>query len=284
MSGYDQAQDAVGGLSSALTADGLVLNVDDISGASRGIAEVDLEVMRVRQVDPQNNSLLLYPFGRGYRGSVATTHAPGTEVRFNPTWLAATVAREINGVLDEIYPTVYGVQSEEFSFQSAGTGTALPIDDYAVGVISVWVNDGSTKDEWIRDDHWDYNPDSSTVGKGLRMSTAYRAGRLGRVVYAVKPQKFDLGGALDQDFQAVTGLPERCADLLTLGVAYRMAPYIDVGRLSFLSASAREDGTNRRSGDASTVARLLASIFKARLDAEALVLAREHPIRVHATR
>jgi len=284
LSGYDMEKDAVAALLTAMADDDLVVSIDDLSGVGKGIAEVDLEVLRVKQVDPQNSNLLLYPFGRGYRGTTATTHAVGSEVRMNPAWLASTIAREINGVLDEIYPSVYAVKTQEFRFD-ARYG-AVPLDDSAVGVISFWFEDWHLHpNQWVRDDRWDYNPDASDVGYGLRVARGYTAVDRGRVVYATRPGKFDLAGSLDQDFAAVTGLDNRAADLMTLGVAYRMAPYIDVGRLPFLSASARENQQlNPYRQNGGEVAKLLYSLFTKRLDQEAMVLAKEHPIRVHAVR
>ena len=280
LSGYDASKDAVAALVSPITALDTEFVIDDLTAAARGVAEIGLEVVRVKQVNPQNSNVLLYPFGRGYRGSTAAPHPGGTEVRFNPQFAAHALANEINGTIGELYPSIYAVRTVEMAYPDGGG--ALTVDDESVGVISVWVEDPSRVDQWVRDDRWDFNPDSTSIAAGLRMGRDYRGGRI-RVVYATQPGHFDMSGSMAQDFRSVTGLPARCADLLTLGVAYRMAPMMDIGRLGTLSAAARDAGT-KRTGDGATVARLVYSMFQSRLDQEALVLAREHPIRIHSVR
>lgn len=286
LSGFDANREAVTALASAATADATTLSVEETGGsggsgviASRGIAEVDLELVRVKSVNPQDATVLLYPFGRGYRGTTAASHDAGAEIRFNPAFPKSTVADHVNGVLREVYPRVYAVKSHETTFPSDRGAIDLPAA--AVGVISVWVEDTTRTDQWVREDRWTYQPDSTTVGKGLRVGGKYPSGRGLRVVYAARPVLFDLSAGLDQDFATVTGLDERLVDLVALGVACRMAPFIDVGKLPYLSAQARTDGEQRGPGTAASAARLLFSLFQQRVEQESSVLAKEHPIRLH---
>jgi len=277
LSGLDSTTDAVAALTEPLSSTDLIVHVDDTaSGASRGIAEVDLEILRVKSVDQQDAQLTLYKFGRGYRGTPAVAHPLGVEIRFNPTWPASTIAREINGVLTELYPTIYGVQKIDTVFPPDAGEIVIPAG--AIGVISIWVADGNTTG-WQREDRWDYNRD----GSGLHVGGA-RAGERVRVVYASQPAVFDLVGAMTQEYTTVTGLEARTADLLALGVAARLAIFMDVGKLPFVVAAAADANTERQPGTGGNAAKTLHALFQARLAAEAAVLTREHPIRVHQTR
>lgn len=285
LSGFDTSREAVSALSAAVAADDTTIPVEDVGGngqgvvASRGIAEIGFELVRVKTVDPSTNSCLLYPFGRGYRGTVKAAHEAGEEVRFNPAFPASTVAREINGVLAEIYPTLYAVKAHETAFPASGGAISLPVD--CKGVIGVYVADDVNTGQWVAENRWRWMPDSTSTTYSLRVGGQYRPGHGVRVVYAARPEAFDLGGSLTQDFTTVTGLDARLADLIQLGVACRMAPFFDMAKLPFLAAAPRNAGEAKAPGTGGNATRLLNALFKQRLDQEAMVLAKEHPIRVH---
>lgn len=278
LSGFDQSREAVTSLSASLTSSGTTLTVTEPEDAQHGLVEIGMELMRAKSVDEQNNQVMLYPFGRGYRGTTATTHDVGDEVRFNPAWPAWTIAKEINGVLTEMYPLIYAVASYDTTVPSTYGRVAVPSG--SVGVVSVWEQDAF--DNWHRINAWNYDQHAaeSTTDK-LAIGGKHAPGDAIRVVYAKRPALFDLDGALSQDFATVTGLDERLADLVRLGVAARMAPFIDVARLPFLPASAREDGQGRPADGGAAATRLLLALFKQRLNDEAQVLAKEHPLRAH---
>lgn len=284
LSGFDANKESVLELTSSVSASAKELPIDDgsaMGGASRGVAEVNMELVRVKSLDATTPALVLYSFGRGYRGTPAVAHPAGSEVRVNPAWPASSVAAEVNGVLNEVYPRVYGVRYHETAFPARGGAIDLPAD--ATGVVAVYVNDPRRDDEWVREDRWSFQPDSSDVGRALRVGGRYNASDRLRIVYSVRPGLFDLSGSLSQDFETVTGLDSRVQDLVRLGVAARMAPFVDVAKLPFLGAAARGDGELRGPTTGSTVARLLYSMFQARVDQEAAVLNKEHPIRLHFT-
>lgn len=275
----DSRRESVGALTSPATASDLEFRVDAPGMPADGIVEIDLEQIRVKSTSETDGQVTAWSFGRGYRGTTAAAHDVGTEVRFQPTWPASTVAREINGVLTEIYPQLYAVKTHDTAVPSTFGAIDVPTD--AVGGISVWVEDEMNAGEWIREDRWDFNPDGNP-GSGLRIGGHHRSGLGVRFVYAARPQVFDLDAGLEQDFASVTGMDDRISDLLLLGVARRMAPFVDVSLLSSLSAAPADARKEPTAG--STSARLLHSLFLARLDSEAAALAKEHPIRVHKVR
>lgn len=284
LSGFDTSKEAVLELAETINSSALSIPVDDVgatSGAARGLAEIDLEVVRVKSVDSSAVSLELNTFGRGYRGTTAASHTAGAEVRMDPSWPASTIAREINGVLTEIYPQIYVIKDHETSFPSEGGAIDLPED--AVGVIGVYTEDRMRSSQWIPESRWSFNKNSSTTGKALRVGGSLRVGEDIRVIYAARPVLFNLGGALTQDFATVTGLPDRTSDLVRLGVAARMAPYFDLARLPVTAAVARFDGESRGPSAGANAVRILDALYKRRLADEASVLVKENPIKLHYT-
>lgn len=272
-------------LEAAVSATDLTFTLDDASGFSRGIAEVGLELVRIGSVDPASRTLTIPAWGRGYRATIARAHALGSEVVFNPTWPKGLVADEINGVLHEVYPDLYAVRHHETTMP---TDPREPLDlpDGTIGVIAVHYADPSLPDVWVPEDRWRFDPDSTDDDRPLRVGGHHRPGTPIRVTYAKRPGVFDLSASdvLTLDFGDVTGLDDRVADIIALGVASRLTPFLEVNRLPQAGAEARADAQSKPAGQAATTARLLYSEFRARVEQERRVLNKEHPIRVHRAR
>lgn len=282
LSGLDASTDTVGALSAPLSAAALTLQVDVDDQATvlpAGIVEVGFEQMRAKSTSTQDGTVTLWPFGRGYRSTVATEHPVGSEVRFGPEWPASSIAREINGVLLELYPSIYAVHVSDTTVP--GDGGALTIaDPEAVAISSVWVRDEARTDEWVRWDRWSYSPQTP---RSLRLGGNLTPGRDVRVYTIRRPRTFQEPFTAADDFATVTGLDDRLTDLIALGVARRLAPFIDVARLPSVSASASDPQAKPANAGMSAV-RTLHSLFLSRVDQEAAVLAKEHPIHAHLTR
>lgn len=275
LAGAGAYTDTVSELAQPVSPTDLTLSLDSAAFTARaGIYEIGLEKVRVKSTDTATATLTLFAFGRGYDGTTPAAHAAGAEVVHNPLFAASTVAAEVNGVLHELYPSLYAVRQ----FEAAYTLTGFTIPAGATGVIAVY-RQGAGASGWNRLDQWRFDPDS---GNGLWVKHV-EAGETVRVVYAARPGVFDLTdpGAVDGDFATVTGLEDRHADLLALGVAYRLAPFTDMARLGATGAEARADGQSKPPGGGAAAGRLLLAEFTQRVQQEAAVLAKEHPIRTH---
>lgn len=258
-----------------LNEDSLLIRVDDSANHSAGVYEIGLEKVRVRSVDASSSTFRLFTFGRGYEGTTPGFHVTGTEITRAGAFPSSTIAQEINNVLTEIWPMLYGVVSEEFIYAAP---FAMPED--CSGIVAVFVSDERVTDGWRRLDRWVWEPDS---GQGLKVFDALH-GETVRVTYAVQPKLFDLSAtdAADHDW-SLTGLPDRMTNLLTLGVAYRLAPFADVGNLFSVGQEARADTTKPPQRGA-TISRLLQQQFQSALANEQQALHKAHPIRVHSQR
>lgn len=282
LSGYDAQKDAVAALAADVDSSATTLTLDGAdANLSTGLLEVGMELMRVKSYDQTSAVATLFPFGRGYRSTVAAAHTTGDEVRLNPQWPHSTIALKINEVIHELYPRVYAVTTEVVQVPS-DLGP-LSLNATPAGILGVFVKNEtlSTDDIWVREDRWTYDPDRSNNGRNLSLGRQYPPDTEVRVTYAKRPAVFSLTGSLTQEFATETGLELRHEPLILLGVAARMAPFIDVARLPFLSAEARADAQANTAGSAASSARLLYSMFQARLEQEAFVLASEHKIRLH---
>lgn len=241
---------------------------------SSGIYEIGLERIRVKSVSA--NTLQTFTFGRGYEGSVAAVHNTGSEVVKSPLIPAGTIAQEINGVLSEFYPRLYGIVNYDVEYDDQ-----FRLPDEATGVVAVFLADVPI-DGWRRTDRYRWEPDAN---KGLLIYGAEK-GTPVRVTYGTRPGLFDLTAddVQSAEFTETTGLDERLIDLLTLGVAYRLAPMADMGRLNSVGADPRADGDAKPPGQGMRLQQLFYRQFQQRLAEEQQVLHKEHPIRVSKTR
>ena len=280
LTGLGAVTDATATLAVAVDATATTVSLDDVSEFDRGVAEVDFELLRVAAVDPQNNLLTIPGYGRGYHGSIATAHTLGSEVTFNPMWPKWTVASAINEVVRGLYPDLYVVRSVTTTIPSDGGPLTVPTT--AVGVISVWLESWTTPGTYVRENRWDYDPDSQDLGRTLRLGNGV-VGQGVRVLYAERPGAFDLNAVapLTQDFATVTGFNERLVDLIALGVANRLTPFIDVGRMPMAGAEARADASAKSNDPYGYKAKIRVAEFQARVQAEKDALVREHPVRLH---
>lgn len=284
LNGFDSTKDAIAELTAAVDTDDLALSLDaEANSVGRGVYEVEMELMRVKSWDATSNTATLYSFGRGYRGTIPAAHAAGVEVRINPAWPNITIARAINEAIEEMYPQIYAVVTETTTIDSTAS-PGLLLEGEPTAILSVYVQDDTFDDAWTLETRWDFNKERSEDGYDLVMGGLWPDGTVVKVIYATRPGLFSLSGALTQDFVQKTGLQDRHEGLLLLAVAYKLAPFIDVSRLSHLAAEARSDADAKSSLTGASTARLLYSMFKSRLDQEAQILAQEHPIRLHMTR
>ena len=251
--------------------------VDAIPGGKGGqIIEIGLEKIRIKRADEATNTMTAYAFGRGYDASLQSSHAVGSEVTFSPVVPAMTIAREVNSVLDSLYPLLYAVRTLDAVY-SHTPETPFVLPDEAVDVVAVFRAD-TNGDGWSRVDEWRFEPDS---GQGF--VAAIPSGRNVRVVYATRIGSFDLSdpNVIDADFAVVTGLESRVSNLLGMGVAARLAPYYDMGKLGSTGAEARVDGGGKSAGAGVNVADRFYQEFQSSLDQEASVLHKQHPLRLH---
>src|SRR3954462_8515448 len=109
--GYSRHQEQRTSLSVAIDSDDLTLQVSDISQISKGLVEIEDELMQVATVDSSNNVVTIEPWGRAQSGTTAVSHDANVRVTGAPLFPQQRVRNAIYGVLRETFPSVYAVAS-----------------------------------------------------------------------------------------------------------------------------------------------------------------------------
>lgn len=281
LQGYTAAPDQVTSVATEVSAlDSTEIYVDDASVAGRGIIEVGAELMWVQNVNAGANCLNVLPRGRGWRGSTPTTHEVGETVTVSPAVPRFVVAREINNQIRSLYPDIYAVEKTEFPYVSSQIAWEIPPE--AVAILDVrW---RTYVGDWERISNWEMESSMNTTdfpsGKTVRIVQNIPTGVTIQVVYAVVPIEFVSEG----DSFSSSGLEPSAKDLVVLGVMARVAPNLDVSRLSVEYVPAGEMATSRPHGGAITVAKFLEAKYAQRVAQERAKLNRLYPARIHMTR
>ena len=126
LTGYTNRQDQATSLSSALSSTALTLSVSDGTVLSRGLIEIDDELLWVDSFNRTTNTATIAPYGRGFRDTTAATHSAGSRITVAPSFPRSVIARNINNAIDAVYPDLFGVYYTTFPFIASRTTYVLP--------------------------------------------------------------------------------------------------------------------------------------------------------------
>ena len=99
----------------------------------RGIAEIEDELIYVDSTTA--DGLVLPPFGRGFRGTTAASHNPGTKITWDPIFPRAEIRRAINQCIESLFPTLYQIKTTTLTVNPSVVGYELPSD--CEGVLTI---------------------------------------------------------------------------------------------------------------------------------------------------
>lgn len=283
LNGYTMRQDRTTHLTDNLTDSGLSLALGSVSNIGKGVVEIDDELIWLDTYDRVSNTATAAPYGRGYQGTQAVAHTQNTKVTISPTFPKISVKRAINDTIRSVFPQLYGTARTTFSLTATQSTYALPADAETV-VAASWDTPGPTG-EWmpIRDWRQDSTANTTAYGTGQTISVYDRItpGRTVQVVYTKEPTPLTNNNDV---FETVTGLPSSSKDVIVYGASYRLASFIDPGRLTFTSAEADQADSKIQYGSGSNAARFMLALYQQRLAEEAGKLRDKFPVRVHYTR
>ena len=114
LEGFTLRQDRTTYLTAGIGDNDLSIALASGDNIGKGVLEIDDELLHIDSVDRSDRSAVISPFGRGYRGTTAASHALNTKVTFSPSFPRLSVKRAINDTIRAIYPSVYGVASKRF--------------------------------------------------------------------------------------------------------------------------------------------------------------------------
>lgn len=284
LAGYTLRQDRITYLNAAITTTDTAIQVGSSSNLAKGIIEIDDELIWIDNFVKTNNTLNAAPgFGRGFQNSTPAPHSQYAQITLSPTFPRMMVKQAINDTINSVYPKLWAVTSTTFTFNAAQTTYALPDDLEAILYIS-WQTTGSSQ-EWLPVNKWRADPMANIATfnsqNTVNIYESIQPGRTVQVYYTSTPTTLD---SSTDDFTDVSGLPETCRDVITLGAAYKLLSYIDSGRINLTSAEADSQDSKIPSTAGTSSSRYIYAVYQNRLNEEALKLQDKYPIRLHYTK
>jgi hypothetical protein len=280
LEGFTMRQDRTTYLTATIDDNDLSIALASGDNIGKGIIEVEDELIHIDSVDRSDRSAVISPFGRGYRSTTAAAHTLNTRVTFAPSFPRVSVKRAINDTLRAVYPRVYGVSNTTFTFNASQNTYSLP--EAAETVLAVSWDAIGPSGEWIPIRRWRHDPMAATAdytnGNSITINEGVVPGRTVQVVYAKTPTALSANADV---FTTITGLEESSRDLIVYGASYRMASFLDPGRLTFTSPEADANDQTRPFGSGTSTARYLYSLYQQRLQEESNRLNGKYPVRVH---
>ena len=283
LAGYTLRQDRITYLNSAINTTDLAIQVGSSSNLAKGIIEIDDELIWIDNFNSTTNTLNAAPgFGRGWQGTSPAPHAQYAQVTLTPTFPRTVIKQAINDTINSFFPKLWAINSVTFTFNASQTTYPLPDDAESI-IYASWQTTGSSL-EWLPINRWRADPMANiatfNTTNTINIYENIQPGRTVQVYYTTTANTLD---ANTDDFADVTGLPDSCRDVVTLGASYKLLSYVDSGRINLSSAEADLNDTKIPSSAGVASSRYIFALYNQRLNEEALKLQDKFPIRVHYT-
>jgi hypothetical protein len=283
LAGYTLRQDRITYLNAAINTTATAIQVGSSSNLAKGIIEIDDELIWIDNFNSTNNTLNAAPgFGRGWQGTAPSPHAQYAQVTLTPTFPRTVIKQAINDTINSFFPKLWAVNSTTFTFNASQTTYPLP-DDVESIIYASWQTTGSSL-EWLPINRWRADPMANisafNTTNTINIYENIQPGRTVQVYYTTTANTLD---ANTDDFADVTGLPDSCRDVVTLGASYKLLSYVDSGRINLSSAEADLNDTKIPSSAGVASSRYIFALYNQRLNEESLKLQDKFPIRVHYT-
>jgi hypothetical protein len=291
LAGYTLNQDRATYLRTTVTttvstsASPTVLDLGSTDNVGKGIVEIEEELMWIDSFDRVTNTATVSPFGRGYLGTTAATHAKDLKVTISPTFPRYVIKKAINDTIRAAGSSIFAVKSTTFTFNAART--TYDFDNLNIqNILTIMWQSVGPSQEWIPVRRWSWDSAADVTAFGANSQTvtigdAITPGRTVKVIYATDPEPFTTNA---QDFSTQTGLPESCKDVIILGTAYRLLTYLDPARAAQVSPQADETDSKRPYGSSQSATKQLYALYTQRLNEETKRQQALYPIRVHYSR
>lgn len=243
--GYTRDQQQISMLTQDIGSADATFTVDTTTqqALSRGLVEIDSELILVKQIDASTGTLSVMggALGRGREGSAAAFHSAGALITQSPLMPAVAIQNAITDTVSSMYPTLPTTGVTEIIKLAPVFEYALPAE--AVGVHYVTMQTIGPSKIWHPGPRWRYNnnadPTDFPSGKSVQLMDDVVPGRAMRVVYLTEPGVM----VSPSDQFTVTGYPETAHDCAVWGATARLVPAYEVARLQAQSI----EGTERDS-------------------------------------
>jgi hypothetical protein len=268
-----------GSLASTL---GGTVSVDDATQVSRGLVQVDDELVWVSNIDRSAGTITIPPWGRGQQGSTSAAQSANARVTNNPRYPRARIRQTLNEVLLSLYPDLFAVHTDETN-TSVAYFLTYPLPADALGIVDArWQAIGPTK-MWIpiRQFRTDMRADTTAfpTGKTMDIYTPMVPGRTIKITYRGQFTSY----TADTDLLTASGLQESGRECLVYGAVGRMLQAMDAARLELDSVEQGERFRITPTGAAGQAAARMFAMFQQRVQQERANLIAQFPIVPHKT-
>lgn len=282
--GYTKDQASVSFLTASLTATDTTISVDPgtAKGLSRGLVEIGDELILMNNFDYTTGvgMVMAGVNGRGVEGTTAAVHSENDIITSDPRFPRSRIKEAINDTILGLYPDLWVFAQYEFAYQASRYEYPIPVA--ADDVYKVVVNTIGPSGVWFPAQKWRFNPMASTTagqvkptptptGKTLQIYDSIVPGRNVRVSYTKGPSVLVNNS---DNFETVTGFPERYVDMITYGAAWRLLPSYEAGRLQQASIESTERAPLVPTSAASQASQFFLALYSKRLDEERMRLQR----------
>ena len=286
LQGYTLRQDRISYVANAngLTTTSNAITIGSSSSLAKGTIEIDDELIWIDSFDKVTSVLNVVPgFGRGYQGTSPAPHSQYAQITLAPTFPRVSIKKAINDTINSLFPSLWAISSYTFTFNASQTTYPLPDDLESILYLS-WQTTGSSQ-EWLPINRWRSdgmaNAAVFNTTNTVSLYENIQPGRTVQVWYTTTANTLDNN---TDDFADVTGLPQSCQDVVTLGASYKLLSFLDPGRINLSSAEADNADSKIPSTAGVSSSRYIFALYQQRLNEEALKLKDRYPIRLHYTR
>ena len=298
LSGYTLTQDRSTYLRTAVTgttsssASPTTLSLGSTENVGKGIIEIDEELFWIDTYDRIGNTATVAPYGRGYLGTTAATHALDAKVTIAPTFPRFSIKRAINDTIKGLSGTLFAADTTTITYSSAVSTYRLPATGDSLNIrniLSVAYESIGPSKEWIPIRSWRLDSNANITSfdseQTISIYDMITSGRTIQIVYSKDPTPFPELATLAltnaQVFTSITGLPASCRDLIITGTTYRLLSNLDPARAAMVSAQADETDSKRPYGSSQSLTRQIYALYTQRLAEEVKSQQNKYPIRVH---
>lgn len=258
--GFTRDQQQVTELASSMTATDTTFTLasDTVRSISRGLVEIDDELILIKSVDQTTAmaSVMGLTNGRGRMGTTAASHSANALVTMSPAIPRIRLTEAINQTILAMFPTIPIFTATEITKLAPVFEYQMPSDTKDVWYI-VADTVGPTQVHYPHP-RWRYNPmaptDDFPTGKSIQLLDFVTPGRKIRVVYIKAPTLLSAGS----DLLTSTGYEDRMAEAVVWGSCARLVPTYEAGRLQQLAV----EGTERANLVPATAATKTAAYYE----------------------
>jgi len=267
VSSYVRNQESVTITTALTTASDLTVTVDDATALSKGIVEINDELLYVKKSVQSSGTIQILgtagnPSGRGWRGTTATSHISGSIVRNNPLFPRTQVKRAILETIKGMnFPVI---ANETFTFNGSDYSYIMP--DSLIDITGVSTELPDSTGVWALIKRWRLDTNylnGNTTGQALILNESPQPGMPVRVQYTKYPTTIT-----DNQDLTVSGLPSSCEDVVRLGAMYRLLSTVDPGKVTATSVSADALDQPVSAGASTNVAKYIFQLYTVRLAEE----------------